>query len=82
MGNGKTPQVSIDNKHYDVEKVILHPNFELSETSIENDIALIKIKGRITHIPFAKLYDAQDEKGKHITISRCIGYGFTFSFES
>ena len=68
MGNGKTPQVSIGNKYYDVEKVILHPKFELNETSIKNDIALIQIKGSITHIPFAKLYDKQDEKGKKITI--------------
>ena len=68
LENGKTPQVSIDNKQYDVEKVILHPNFQISETSIENDIALIQIKGNITNIPFAKLYDKQNEKGKQITI--------------
>lgn len=68
METGKTPQVTIDRKRYDVEKVILHPNFELSETSIENDIALLQIKGRITHIPVAKLYSKQNEKGKQITI--------------
>jgi len=68
MENKETPQVIIDNKHYDVEKVILHPNFQISEMSIENDIALIKIKGHIAHIPFAKLYNKQDEKGKKITI--------------
>ena len=68
MENGKTPQVSIDNKHYGVEKIILHPNFQINETSIENDIALIQIKGSITHIPYAKLYNKQDEKGKQITI--------------
>ena len=68
LENGKTPQVSIDNKQYDVEKVILHPNFQISETSIENDIALIQIKGNITNIPFAKLYEKQNEKGKQITI--------------
>ena len=68
MENGKTPQISIDNKYYNVEKIILHPDFQISETSIENDIALIQINGSITHIPFAKLYDKQDEKGKQITI--------------
>jgi len=68
LENGKTPQVSIDNKQYDVEKVILHPNFQISETSIENDIALIQFKGSITNIPFAKLYDKKNEKGKQITI--------------
>ncbi len=68
LEKGKTPQVSIDNKKYDVERVILHPNFQINETSIENDIALIQIKGNITTIPFAKLYDKQNEKGKQITI--------------
>ncbi len=68
LENGKIPQVSIDHKQYDVEKVILHPNYQISEASIENDIALIQIKGNITHIPFAKIYDEQDEKGKQITI--------------
>ncbi|EDP70753.1 peptidase S1 and S6, chymotrypsin/Hap [Flavobacteriales bacterium ALC-1] len=68
LENGEIPKVSIDNKQYDVEKVILHPNFQISNTSIENDIALIKFKGSITNIPFAKLYDKQNEKGKQITI--------------
>ncbi len=68
LENGTTPQVSIENKKYDVEKVILHPEFQLSETSIKNDIALIQIKGKITNIPFAKLYDKRDEKGKKISI--------------
>ncbi|KZS40607.1 hypothetical protein AWE51_06570 [Aquimarina aggregata] len=68
LENGEIPQVSINNKQYDVEKAIIHPNFQISETSIENDIALIKIKGSVTSIPFAKLYDKQNEKGKQITI--------------
>ena len=63
-----TPVVLIDNKSYEVEKVVLHPNFAMSATSIENDIALIKIKGTIKHISFAKLYDKQDEKGQKITL--------------
>ena len=68
LENGKTPKVSIGNKQYEVEKVILHPNFQMSDTSIENDIALIQIKGKITSIPLAKLYDKQNEIGKQITI--------------
>lgn len=75
METGKTPQVTVGTKQYDVEKVILHPDYTLNEGefSIANDIALIKIKGRITHIPYAKLYDKQDEKGKQITI---VGRGY------
>lgn len=68
LESGETPRVSIDNKQYDVEKIVLHPNFQMNETSIENDIALIHVKGSITHIPVAKLYDKQDEKGRQITI--------------
>ena len=33
LENGGIPQISIDNKKYDVEKVILHPKFQLNETS-------------------------------------------------
>jgi secreted trypsin-like serine protease len=68
LENGKTPVVSIADNSYDVKKVVLHPNFVLSKTFIEHDIALIQIKGAIRDIPFAKLYDKQDEKGKKITI--------------
>ncbi len=68
LENGKIPKVSIAHKQYEIEKVILHPNFKISNTAIENDIALIQIKGSITSIPFAKLYDKQNEKGKQITI--------------
>jgi len=75
LENGKTTQVKINNKQYDVKKIILHPNFQISETSIENDIALIQIKGNITNIPFAKLYDKQNEKGKLITIVGRGDYG-------
>lgn len=68
LKNGETPQVRIDNKKLDVVKVVVHPDYHFSRTSIENDIALIQIKGNITHIPFPKLYDKQDEAGKQITI--------------
>ena len=70
METGEISKVTIDTKQYDIEKVIIHPNYKLNEgeSVIKNDIALIKIKGRITHIPYAKLYDKQDEKGKKITI--------------
>ncbi|SEB48708.1 Trypsin [Tenacibaculum sp. MAR_2009_124] len=79
LKKGETPQVTIDHKQYDVEKIILHPNFHISETFIENDIALIRIKGNITNIPFAKLYDKQNGKGKEITIvgSGDFGTGLT-----
>lgn len=75
METGKRPKVTIGIKQYDIEKVILHPNYKFNERefSIENDIALIKIKGHITHISYAKLYDKQDEKGKQITI---VGRGY------
>lgn len=68
LEKGVTPQVTFDNKKLDVVEVIIHPNFYLGRTSIENDLALIKTKGNLTHIPFAKLYDKPDEMGKQITI--------------
>nr|WP_321245966.1 trypsin-like serine protease [uncultured Psychroserpens sp.] len=68
LENGKVPKVIIESKEYDVKKVILHPNFQMNETFIKNDIALIQIDGNITNIPFAKLYDKQNEKGQNITI--------------
>ena len=68
LENGTTPQVSINNKKYNVERVVLHPNFQFGPTALENDIALIRINGNVTDIPFAKLYDKQDEVGKQITI--------------
>lgn len=68
LENGEIPQVSINERKFDVENIIIHPDFKLTRTSIEHDIALIQIKGSITNIPFAKLYDKQDEKGKQITI--------------
>ncbi len=36
-------------------------------------MALIQIKGSITNVLFAKLYDKQNEKGKQITI---VGRGY------
>jgi secreted trypsin-like serine protease len=65
---GQVPQISINKKSYEVEKVVLHPKFEMSLSGISNDIALIRIKGSITEIPYAQLYDQEDEKGKYITI--------------
>jgi len=40
----------------------------LGKRSIANDIALIQIKGKVTNIPVAKLYDKNEEEGKVITI--------------
>ena len=68
MENGTTPVVQLANHSYKVKKVVLHPNFSMGQTSIENDIAVIQIQGNIRDIPFAKLYRKQDEKGKKITI--------------
>lgn len=68
LQNGTLPQLSINKTKYDVEKVILHPDFTMSRTKIANDIALIKIKGAVKNIPAAKLYKKQDEKGQQITI--------------
>ncbi|WP_411029628.1 S1 family peptidase [Spongiimicrobium sp. 3-5] len=68
LDNGLTPEVIIDEEQYPVEKVVLHPNFELTNTSITSDIALIKIKKAVTHIPIAKLYNDKDEKGKQIVL--------------
>lgn len=66
--NGLIPKVRLGNRSYEVTKVILHPKYELTETAIENDIALFQIKGKIDNIPFAKLYPFKDEVGKKITI--------------
>ena len=68
LENEETPQVSIGDRKLDVNKVIIHPNYKLTRTSIENDIALIQIKEKVTNIPLAKLYDKEEEKGKEITI--------------
>jgi secreted trypsin-like serine protease len=68
LKNGGIPEVIIQKKTYAVEKVILHPNFEMSPHSIANDIALIKIQGEVIDIEPALLYNKQNEKGKPITI--------------
>jgi secreted trypsin-like serine protease len=68
MNNGYSPTVTCNGTKYPIEKVVVHPNFAPLEQELQNDIALIKIKGSIKNITPAKIYSKRDEKGKTITI--------------
>lgn len=59
---------------YQIEEVILHPDFEMTRTSIQHDIALVKLKESVAGVEPAKLYPNHDEQGKLITV---IGRGDT-----
>jgi hypothetical protein len=61
-------------QEYEVESVIVHPDFEMSPTSITSDIALVRIKDEVAGVESAKLYPNKDEVGKLITV---IGRGDT-----
>ncbi len=63
-----------NDREYEVEAVILHPDFKMSPTSIKNDIALIKLKENVIGVEPASLYSRKDEQGKIITV---VGRGDT-----
>jgi secreted trypsin-like serine protease len=77
----KKQLILINNQPYQIEKVILHPNFSNfdAEGGLKNDIALVKIKEPVRDISPAKLYANKDEKDKLITLVGAgdIGTGLT-----
>ncbi len=70
----ESQEILCNDQSYEIEEVIVHPEFALSPASIANDIALVKLKKPVTGVEPARLYSKQDEKGKLITV---IGRGDT-----
>src|SRR2546430_457465 len=52
LHNGFKPKATIEATDYEIEKVIVHPDFH----SIVNDIALVKLKTAVRNVTPAKLY--------------------------
>ncbi|HJY64044.1 MAG TPA: trypsin-like serine protease [Ignavibacteria bacterium] len=66
--NGYKPKVICNENEYAIDKIIVHPGFKSIEEGLQNDIALVQVKGKIDNVIPANLYDKQDEAGKEITI--------------
>ncbi len=70
LEQGLKPKVKIESKDYEIEKVILHPGFH----PIEDDIALVKLKSKVTDATPVKIYSQHSETGNSIVI---VGLGDT-----
>ena len=55
-------------RRYAIESVILHPEFSMTPISINNDIALVKLKESVEGVKPAILYSKSEEKGNIITV--------------
>ncbi len=66
--NGRNTAVTCNGKKYDLEKVIVHPDFDDTPRGVVNDIALVKIKGSIKDIVPGNIYRDKKETGMDITI--------------
>jgi hypothetical protein len=65
LQNGLSPGVKINGKDYPIENIFVHPDFQ----PIVNDIALVKLKEKVTNSRYVKLYADQDEIGKNIIVA-------------
>ena len=65
MKIGYRPTVEVGNQEFDIEKVFVYDYFR----QMQNDLALVKVKGEISNIQFPKIYDKRDEIGKRIVIA-------------
>jgi len=77
---GKT--ITIGNKNYTIEKVVIHPDYLVQDETLSSgdakslmsfyksrsDIALIKLSTDIENLSPIKLYDKKSEQGKLITV--------------
>ncbi len=61
-------QVTNNQVQYEIEKVIIHPDFEHGQFTISHDIALVKIKGKVDAIQPLELYEGREEIGKQIIL--------------
>lgn len=69
IANGKEQQIlTMSGKSYDIETIVVHPDYAFTNTSIVNDIALVKLKKSIENIKPVLLYNKTNEEGKFITI--------------
>ena len=73
--DGRNPTAVINGTAYDIEKVMVHPDFE----PIVNDVALVKLKLKVKGDTPAYLYYTSDETGKMIALAGRgdIGTGLT-----
>lgn len=63
----------------EVDRVVLHPDFVMTPNSVNNDIALIRLKEPMKEIDPAGLYRKTDEHGQVVTL---VGNGDTGTGES
>lgn len=66
--NNKMPTVTCNGQQYNIEKVIVHPDFKNLNDGLDNDISLVKIKEPIMGIKPAGVYSKKDETGKKIIL--------------
>ena len=70
LQDGYKPKVTVEAKDYEIEKVIVHPDFQ----PITDDIAMVRLKTPVRNVAPAILYTQSSEVGKIITI---VGLGDT-----
>lgn len=74
LNAGEPYQVSIVGQNYQVEKLVLHPDFLNSQQSKAVDMALIKLDRAVSGIRPIKLYQGSDEQNQILSM---IGWGYT-----
>lgn len=65
---GYSPTVQCNGATYPIDRVIVHPKFQSIEQGLQNDIALVKIRGSVKNVAPATIYGRHDELGKGITL--------------
>lgn len=68
LGLGINQTVSCNGKNYIIGMVVVHPSFSNLENGLKNDIALVKLSGKLPDIEGLEIYNENDEIGKEITI--------------
>ena len=64
LSNGLLATAIIDGKEYEIEKVIVHPEFE----PIVNDVSLVKLKSNTHGRRFVRINSEKDENGREIIL--------------
>jgi secreted trypsin-like serine protease len=79
LEKGMDLKMRCNDQQYDIENIVIHPQFKFEPGFMQNDIALVKIKGNINNISPVNLYEEKDEEGKKIVIVGAgdIGNGLT-----
>lgn len=69
ISSGEKQQIlSTNGNYYDIEKIIIHPDYKFTRTSISHDIALVKLKKSINNIQPVSLFTTKNEVGKQIVL--------------